>query len=181
MLDFPDLKELQNRQQQGPPGKPVLRPWQTAHRSLEGEAKMKTARKLLEQKMAGVISVAPDATVYAALELMAEHDIGALLVLDGTRLVGMFSERDYARKVILLGKSSHETRVAEIMTPKVVHVTPAQGVDACMALMTERRVRHLPVVENDNVVGILSIGDLVKEIISDQSFHIRQLEGYISG
>jgi CBS domain-containing protein len=155
--------------------------WQMAHRSLEGEATMKTARKLLEQKMAGVISVAPDATVYAALELMAEHDIGALVVLDGARLVGIFSERDYARKVILLGKSSHETRVAEIMTPKVIQVTPAEGVNACMALMTERRIRHLPVVEKDHVVGILSIGDLVKEIISDQSFHIRQLEGYISG
>jgi CBS domain-containing protein len=155
--------------------------WQTAHRSLEGEATMKTARKLLDQKMAGFISVAPDATVYAALELMAAHDIGALIVLDGTRLAGIFSERDYARKVILLGKSSHETRVAEIMTPKVVHVTPAQGVDACMALMTERRIRHLPVVENDQVIGILSIGDLVKEIISDQSFHISQLEGYITG
>ncbi len=142
---------------------------------------MRTARKLLEQKMAGVISVAPDATVYAALELMAEHDIGALLVLDGARLVGIFSERDYARKVILLGKSSHETLVAEIMTPKVIQVTPAEGADACMTLMTERRIRHLPVVENDHVVGILSIGDLVKEIISDQSFHIRQLEGYISG
>ena len=112
---------------------------------------------------------------------MAEHDIGALLVLDGARLVGIFSERDYARKVILLGKSSHETRVAEIMTPKVVQVTPAEGVDACMALMTERRIRHLPVVENDQVIGILSIGDLVKEIISDQSFHISQLEGYITG
>ena len=107
---------------------------------------MKTARKLLEQKMAGVISVTPNATVYAALELMAEHDIGALVVLDGARLVGIFSERDYARKVILLGKSSHETRVAEIMTPKVIQVTPAEGVDACMALMTERRIRHLPVV-----------------------------------
>ena len=141
---------------------------------------MKTARKLLDQKMAGFISVAPDATVYAALELMAEHDIGALIVLDGARLVGIFSERDYARKVILLGKSSHETRVAEIMTPKVIQVTPAEGVDACMTLMTERRIRHLPVIKDDALMGFVSIGDLVKHRIEKIETEAAAMRDYIS-
>jgi CBS domain-containing protein len=141
---------------------------------------MKTVRQLLAQKAPGVISVAPQATVYSALQLMADKDVGALVVLDGERLAGIFSERDYARKVILFGKSSHETRVEEIMTPKVVCVTPSRTVDECMALMTDKHIRHLPVLEDKRVIGLLSIGDLVKETISEQQFLIRQLESYIA-
>jgi CBS domain-containing protein len=139
---------------------------------------MKTARQLLEEKP-GIVSIAPEASVFAALERMAEHDIGALVVLEGPVLAGMLSERDYARKVILLGKSSRDIRVSEIMTRKVVCVGPDQTVDQCMALMTEKRCRHLPVLEGGQVIGVLSIGDLVKETISDQQFQIAQLESYI--
>jgi CBS domain-containing protein len=139
---------------------------------------MKTARQLIEEKP-GIVSIGPDASVFEALERMAEHDIGALVVLDGQVLVGMLSERDYARKVILLGKSSRDIRVSEIMTPKVVCVGPDQTVDQCMAVMTEKRCRHLPVLEGKRVIGVLSIGDLVKETISDQQFQIAQLESYI--
>jgi CBS domain-containing protein len=110
---------------------------------------------------------------------MAEHDIGALVVLDGSVLAGMLSERDYARKVILLGKSSRDIRVSEIMTQKVVCVGPDQTVDQCMGVMTEKRCRHLPVLEDKRVIGVLSIGDLVKETISEQQFQIAQLESYI--
>lgn len=140
---------------------------------------MKTARLLLAGKPAGVVSVEPDASVYDALVLMAEKNVGALVVLEGHKLVGIFSERDYARKVILLGKSSKEMPVRDIMTHKVVCVTPAQKVDECMELMTEKRCRHLPVVEDKHVIGMLSIGDLVKEIISEQQSTITQLESYI--
>jgi CBS domain-containing protein len=140
---------------------------------------MKTARLLLAGKPAGVVSVEPDASVYDALVLMAEKNVGALVVLEGQKLVGIFSERDYARKVILLGKSSKEMPVRDIMTHKVVCVTPAQKVDECMELMTEKRCRHLPVVEGKHVIGMLSIGDLVKEIISEQQSTITQLESYI--
>jgi CBS domain-containing protein len=140
---------------------------------------MKTARLLLAGKPAGVVSVEPDASVYDALVLMAEKNVGALVVLEGHKLVGIFSERDYARKVILLGKSSKEMPVRDIMTHKVVCVTPAQKVDECMELMTEKRCRHLPVVEGKHVIGMLSIGDLVKEIISEQQSTITQLESYI--
>jgi CBS domain-containing protein len=139
---------------------------------------MKTARQLIEEKP-GTVSIGPDASVFEALERMAEHDIGALVVLDGQVLAGMLSERDYARKVILLGKSSRDIRVSEIMTPKVVCVGPDQTVDQCMAVMTEKRCRHLPVLEGKRVIGVLSIGDLVKETISDQQFQIAQLESYI--
>ncbi|MCE2947857.1 MAG: CBS domain-containing protein [bacterium] len=139
---------------------------------------MKTARQLLEEKP-GIVSIEPEASVFAALERMAEHDIGALVVLEGPALAGMLSERDYARKVILLGKSSRDIRVSEIMTRKVVCVGPDQTVDQCMALMTEKRCRHLPVLEGRQVIGVLSIGDLVKETISDQQFQIAQLESYI--
>ena len=140
---------------------------------------MKTVEQMLEGKKYRLLSVAPEATVYDALDLMAQHDVGALIVLDGERLVGIFSERDYARKVILFGKSSKETLVREIMTDKVLCVRPEQSVDQCMALMTDKRVRHLPVLDHKKVIGVISIGDVVKEVISEQQFVIEQLEQYI--
>jgi len=140
---------------------------------------MKTVAQMLELKSTGVISISQEATVLDALKLLAEKDIGALLVMDGTRLVGIFSERDYARKVSLKGKASADTPVSEIMTRQVVCVTPKQTNEECMALMTEKHVRHLPVIDKDRVVGVLSIGDLVKDAISEQQFIISQLEHYI--
>jgi IMP dehydrogenase len=117
--------------------------------------------------------------VFSALKLMAEKDVGALLVVSGGKLAGIMSERDYARKVILLGKSSHDMMVREIMTEKVVTIQSEQTVEDCMGLMTARRVRHLPVVDGDKLLGLLSIGDLVKEVIAEQEQTIRQLESYI--
>ena len=140
---------------------------------------MKSVRQIIEAKRHQLLSVSPDATVYDALKLMADFDVGALVVLDGERLAGIFSERDYARKVILHGKSSKETFVREIMTDKVLCVRPDQSVDQCMALMTDKRVRHLPVLDHKHVVGVISIGDVVKEVISEQQFVIEQLEQYI--
>lgn len=140
---------------------------------------MKTVQQILESKSLKLLAVSPDATVYDALKLMAEKEVGALLVLEDEHLAGIFSERDYARKVILHGKSSKETRVQEIMTAKVVCVAPLQTMDQCMALMTDKRVRHLPVIDNNKVVGIISIGDAIKEVIADQQFQINQLEQYI--
>lgn len=140
---------------------------------------MKTVAQILKMKSAGVISIRPDVPVIDALKLLAEKDVGAVLVMDGPRLVGVFSERDYARKVSLKGKSSSDTPVSEIMTREVVVVTPAQTNEECMALVTEKRVRHLPVIDNGQVVGVLSIGDLVKDAISEQQFVIDQLERYI--
>jgi CBS domain-containing protein len=142
---------------------------------------MKTVRQVLEGKKSGALSVAPNASVYDALKLMAEHDVGSLVVLDGERLAGIFSERDYARKVILFGKSSRETEVREIMTDKVMCVRPDATMKECMTLMTEKRVRHLPVVDGKKVVGMISIGDAVKETIEDQQQTIAQLEQYIAG
>ncbi len=142
---------------------------------------MTTVRQLLETKGADVVSVAPESNVLDALKLMAEREIGAVLVLEGSRLIGIMSERDYARKVILKGKSSQDTRVREIMTERVVYARPEQTVPECMALMTSKRVRHLPVLEGERLIGVLSIGDLVKETISEQEFTIRQLENYIRG
>lgn len=142
---------------------------------------MKTVRQLVEGKGNAVIAVSSESNVYEALQLMAQHEIGAVLVVDAGRLVGIMSERDYARKVILKGKSSQETPVREIMTERVVYARPETTVDECMALMTSKRVRHLPVMEEERLLGVVSIGDLVKETISEQEFIIRQLENYIHG
>jgi len=141
---------------------------------------MKTVQQVLHAKSGPVLSVRPDTTVYDALVLMARHDIGALLVLDGDRLSGMFSERDYARKVILHGRSSRTMPVEDVMTREVVAVPPCLTVGECMALMTDHRVRHLPVVEDGEIVGLVSIGDLVKAQIDEQRFVIEQLEHYIA-
>ena len=130
---------------------------------------------------ATVHSIAPTATVLEALQSMAEKHIGALLVMEGNTIVGILTERDYARKIALLGRSSLTTRVSEVMTKAVMYVDPSQTSDECMALMTQNRLRHLPVVENGKVLGMISIGDLVKDIISQQQFIIDQLGHYISG
>ena len=140
---------------------------------------MKTVKQILQSKTHGILSISPDATVYDALKLMAEKEVGALLVMEADKVVGIISERDYARKVILHGKSSKEIHVSDIMTSKIVYVNTAQTVDECMALMTDKRVRHLPVYEGDRLVGVVSIGDLVKEAISEREYIIKQLESYI--
>jgi CBS domain-containing protein len=143
---------------------------------------MRTLKQLLADKHRPLAVVAPSDTVFHALNVMAQHDVGALLVLDGEQLVGIFSERDYARKIILHGKTSKETSVREIMSDRVAYVTPDTSLDECMALMTERRFRHLPVLNEDgSVAGMISIGDLVKETISNQRFLIAELERYIAG
>ncbi|MBK7414252.1 MAG: CBS domain-containing protein [Dechloromonas sp.] len=143
---------------------------------------MKTLKQMLSGKNRQLAVVAPRDTVFHALSVMAANDVGALLVLDGEQLVGIFSERDYARKIILQGKTSKETLVREIMSDKVAYVTPAATLDECRALMTEKHFRHLPVLNEDgSVAGMVSIGDLVKETISSQQFLIAELERYIAG
>jgi CBS domain-containing protein len=140
-----------------------------------------TVRSIFSVKGNAVWSVAPDATVYEALVLLAEKDIGALPVVSGGKLEGMFSERDYARKLVLHGKSSADTIVSEVMSTPVVTVTPDQTVEECMRIMTRHRVRHLPVLDDGALVGVVSIGDLVNAIISAQAETIQQLSGYITG
>lgn len=140
---------------------------------------MKTVKQLLSVKGGQIYTIRPDAKVYEALELMADKDIGALVVTEGSRLVGVISERDYARKVRLHGKWSHDVPVREIMTDDVVTVDPSRTVEDCMALVTEHRIRHLPVTDGGRLIGIISIGDLVKEVIAEQQETIKQLESYI--
>jgi CBS domain-containing protein len=141
---------------------------------------MTSVRQILARKP-GVYSVTPGQTVLEALQLMAEKNIGALLVQDGEKLVGIFSERDYARKVVLQGRSSRTTPVSEVMTDKVVCVEPARSAGECMALMTEKRFRHLPVMENGQVVGVISIGDVVRAVVEEQRLTIEHLQSYIQG
>jgi CBS domain-containing protein len=138
-------------------------------------------KDLLSRKGYDVWSVGPDTPVFDAIGLMAEKEVGALVVLEGDRLVGLISERDYARKLVLWGRSSRETPVRDVMTSRVFGVRPEQTIEECMALMTDKRIRHLPVMDDGELIGVVSIGDLVKAIIADQQFIIEQLENYISG
>jgi CBS domain-containing protein len=137
---------------------------------------MSTLRHILQLKGNDVWSITPSATVFEALRLMADKDVGALLVMEADHLVGMISERDYARKVILQGKSSRETLVGEIMTSKVISIHPDQTVQECMGLMNDHRIRHVPVVENEHVLGVVSIGDVLKDIIYVQKRRIKEME-----
>ena len=140
---------------------------------------MKTVQQLLEAKRYRLVSVSPEDTVLDALKVMAEKEIGAVIVIQDGHLVGIFSERDYARKVVLQGKASKDTPVREIMTEKVVCVSPDQTIEDCMGLMTDKRIRHLPVLEHKKVIGVVSIGDVVKEMLYEKEFVIQQLESYI--
>ena len=140
---------------------------------------MKTLKQLLAAKGNQVYSIGPDAKVIEALQLMAQKDVGALVVMEGARLVGMLSERDYARKVILHGRSSQDVPVRDIMTSDVITIDPGKTIEDCMGLVTQRRIRHLPVCEGEKLIGLVSIGDLVKEVIADQEQTIKQLESYI--
>ena len=142
---------------------------------------MEKVRQLLKKKSHQIWTIHPDATVYEAIELMATKEIGTLLVMDGARLVGMFSERDYLRNGILKGRLSKDTEVREVMTTDLILVDPDASVEECMELMTTERVRHLPVMVEDHLMGIVSMGDLVKSVISEQQFMIKQLETYIGG
>lgn len=142
---------------------------------------MTTVKQVLDQKGREVHAIAPEASVFEALAVMDAYDIGALIVMDGTRLAGIISERDYARKIVLKGKTSPETKVRDIMSTEVVCARPDQTVEACMAVMTSRNVRHLPVLAHKRVVGLVSIGDMVRSVIDDQKFVIEQLEHYIHG
>jgi CBS domain-containing protein len=142
---------------------------------------MKTVEQILDAKGSDVWSIAPDASVLDAIKLMAEKEVGALLIMTGEKPVGIVSERDYARKVILKGRSSQETPIKDIMTTKVVCASPGQSIEECMALMTDKHIRHLPVMDGDQLRGMLSIGDLVKAVIAEQKLVIKELERYISG
>lgn len=142
---------------------------------------MGTVNHLLKSKGAAVWSVAPDDTVFRALEIMAEKNVGALPVVEKDQLVGIFSERDYARKVVLLGRASKSTAVKELMTARVFHVKPQRSIQDCMHLMTSRHIRHLPVMERGKLIGIVTIGDVVKQMLSEQTRTIENLETYIAG
>ena len=143
---------------------------------------MKSAAQVLKAKPRQTVeTVAPSTSVFDAVKLMAEKNIGALLVLEEQKIVGIITERDYARKIVLMGRSSKETPVRDVMSSPVMYVRPDQSNEECMALMTENRLRHLPVVDQGKLIGLVSIGDLVKEIISEQKFIIEQLEHYITG
>jgi CBS domain-containing protein len=145
------------------------------------ERTMVTIRDVLNRKGKQVFTTAPGTCVYDALAVMAEKNIGALVVVDGAKITGIFSERDYARKVILKGRLSRETPVSDIMTPRPVVVSPAEDIRVCMRLMTDHQIRHLPVVEGEQLIGVISIGDVVKTIIEDQAESIQHLERYIKG
>ena len=140
---------------------------------------MKSLKQLLSAKGGQIHSIGPDAKVIEALQIMAQKDVGALVVMEGGKLAGILSERDYARKVILRGKASQDVPVREIMTAEVVTIDQSRTIEECMALVTHRRIRHLPVVEDGNLIGVVSIGDLVKEVIAEQEQTIKQLESYI--
>jgi len=142
---------------------------------------MQTVRDILKAKGSAVWSVEPDATVFDALQRMAEKEVGALVVMQDTQIVGLISERDYARKIILHGRASPTTLVREIMSSPVMYIHLDQAIEECMSLMTEKRTRHLPVIEDGKLVGLISIGDIVKSIIADQQFMIEQLVRYVSG
>ncbi|MEW8318086.1 MAG: CBS domain-containing protein [Candidatus Thiodiazotropha sp.] len=142
---------------------------------------MQTVNQLLQRKEFDVATIDSKASVFEALELMADKGIGSLVVMEENDIAGLFSERDYARNIILKGRTSKDTQVEEIMTSQVIVVSPGQTVEECMAIMTDKRVRHLPVMRNDELVGIISIGDLVKAIIEEQQFVIDQLVSYING
>lgn len=141
---------------------------------------MKTVGQLLELKGNKIFSIKPESSVYEALEVMADKDIGALLVMENEKLLGIFSERDYARKVILKGKSSKETKVGDMMTKTVFYVQPGKSMEDCMALMTEKKIRHLPVLDNEKLIGIITIGDVVNEVISEHKSKISLLQDYIT-
>ncbi len=141
---------------------------------------MVTVKNILDSKGRDIFSIRPDQSVLEAMKLMAEKGVGALIVLDGEKTVGIITERDYARKIILKGRSSRETQVREIMTTKVIHAQPATTVEKCRALMSEKKIRHLPVLEDGKLCGMLSIRDLMKAIIDDQQFTIEQLERFIT-
>jgi len=142
---------------------------------------MQTAVHILNNKGRDVWAVRPDQSVLEALKIMADREVGAVLVMDGDKLIGILSERDYARKVVLAGRSSRESPVRDVMTTQVVCVPPERSVEDCMALMTDNRLRHLPVVDHKRVIGVVSIGDLVKAVIDDREDTIAQLQSYIAG
>ncbi|MGA7146213.1 MAG: CBS domain-containing protein [Desulfobacterales bacterium] len=142
---------------------------------------MRSVKDILEEKGTQIYDVSPDATVYEALQIMADKNVGALMVIEGDTVAGLISERDYARKIILKGKFSKDVPVREIMTVDIIRIGPDNDVEYCMELMTDKRVRHLPVFENDRLIGIISIGDIVKAIIEHKEEIIEQLENYIKG
>ena len=142
---------------------------------------MRTIEQLLQAKGSDIWSISPQATAYNALQIMAEKNVGALLVMEKEKLMGIFSERDYARKVILKEKSSKNTSVGELMTREVIYISADSTLEESMALMTAKRIRHLPVLKNNELIGIVTLGDVVRQIISDQKFAIRELEKYITG